>query len=230
MKATQQNFDVLETGIFTPHARSVPSLRSGDVGFVIANIKDVRHAQVGDIIVDRRFEAESEALSGFKPVTPVVFSGLFPVVSSDYPSLREALEKLKLNDAAFSFEPETSAALGFGFRCGFLGLLHLEIIQERLEREFDMSLITTAPTVVYDVDTTDGATLRIENPADLPDPSEISEIREPMIKATIHVPTEFCGPVIKLCEERRGCQLDLGYVGDTRMMITYELPLNEIVL
>ena len=199
------------------------------MGFVIANSKDVRHAQVGDTIVDKARADESESLSGFKPVTPVVFSGLFPVNSSDYPSLREALEKLKLNDAAFAFEPETSAALGFGFRCGFLGLLHLEIVQERLEREFDMSLITTAPTVVYEVDTTDGASLRIENPADLPDATEISEIREPVIKATIHVPTEYCGPVIKLCEERRGVQLNLSYVGETRIMITYQLPLNEIV-
>ena len=148
MKATEQTFEVLETGVFTPHACAVPALRSGDVGFCIANIKDVRHAQVGDTIVDKAHATTSEALSGFKPVTPVVFSGLFPVNSKDYPSLREALEKLKLNDAAFAFEPETSAALGFGFRCGFLGLLHLEIVQERLEREFDMSLITTAPTVV----------------------------------------------------------------------------------
>ena len=229
MKATEQTFDVLETGVFTPHACSVPMLRSGDVGFVIANIKDVRHAQVGDTIVEKARADESESLSGFKPVTPVVFSGLFPVNSSDYPSLREALEKLKLNDAAFAFEPETSAALGFGFRCGFLGLLHLEIVQERLEREFDMSLITTAPTVVYEVDTTDGATLRIENPADLPDAAEIAEIREPVIKATIHVPTEYCGPVIKLCEERRGVQLNLAYVGESRIMVTYQLPLNEIV-
>ena len=177
MKATEQTFEVLETGVFTPHACAVPSLRSGDVGFCIANIKDVRHAQVGDTIVDKAHAKTSEALSGFKPVTPVVFSGLFPVNSADYPSLREALEKLKLNDAAFAFEPETSAALGFGFRCGFLGLLHLEIVQERLEREFDMSLITTAPTVVYEVDTTDGEMLRIENPADLPDAAEIAQIR-----------------------------------------------------
>ena len=229
MKATEQTFEVLETGVFTPHACAVPELRSGDVGFCIANIKDVRHAQVGDTIVDKAHASTSEALSGFKPVTPVVFSGLFPVNSADYPSLREALEKLKLNDAAFAFEPETSAALGFGFRCGFLGLLHLEIVQERLEREFDMSLITTAPTVVYEVDTTDGEMLRIENPADLPDAAEISQIREPVIKATIHVPTEFCGVVIKLCEERRGMQLNLAYVGETRIMVTYELPLNEIV-
>ncbi len=229
MKATEQTFEVLETGVFTPHACAVPKLRSGDVGFVIANIKDVRHAQVGDTIVDEAYADESESLSGFKPVAPVVFSGLFPVISSDYPSLRDALEKLKLNDAAFAFEPETSAALGFGFRCGFLGLLHLEIVQERLEREFDMSLITTAPTVVYEVDTTDGGSLRIENPADLPDAAEIAEIREPVIKATIHVPTEYCGPVIKLCEERRGVQLNLAYVGETRIMVTYQLPLNEIV-
>lgn len=229
MKATGQVFDVLEVGVFSPAATPLKELRSGDVGFVIANIKEVRHAQVGDTIVDSAHIKDSEPLSGFKEVTPVVFSGLFPVVSSDYSDLREALEKLRLNDAAFSFEPETSAALGFGFRCGFLGLLHLEIVQERLEREFGMSLITTAPTVVYDVTTTDGELLRIENPAHMPDPQEIREIREPFIQATIHVPTEYCGPVIKLCEERRGIQKDLGYVGTTRMMVHYELPLSEVV-
>ncbi|MCA9537590.1 MAG: translation elongation factor 4 [Myxococcales bacterium] len=228
-KATERTFEVLEVGAFMPHARPLDALVAGDVGFVIANIKEVADARVGDTIVDARLASTLPALSGFKEVTPVVFSGLFPVVSSEYDSLREALEKLKLNDAAFSFEPETSAALGFGFRCGFLGLLHLEIVQERLEREFDVDLITTAPTVVYEVDTTDGQSTRIENPAHLPDPQNILEIREPYIKAVIHVPSEYAGPVIALCEERRGQQTNLGYAGTKRMMVHYDLPLNEVV-
>ena len=229
MKATKQTYEVLEVGAFTPGATKLDTLQSGDVGFVIANIKEVRHAKVGDTIVDAKLRNELEPLSGFKEVAPVVFSGLFPVVSSDYEDLRDALEKLRLNDAAFSFEPETSAALGFGFRCGFLGLLHLEIVQERLEREFDMDLITTAPTVVYHVDTTDGETLKVDNPAHLPEPQEIAEIREPYIKATIHVPPDYVGAVISLCEERRGEQINLGYAGQSRMLVTYLLPLSEIV-
>jgi GTP-binding protein LepA len=229
MKTTCQVFEVLEVGVFSPGATALPELKSGDVGFVIANIKEVRNARVGDTIVDSRHIEDSQPLSGFKEVTPVVFSGLFPVNSSDYGDLREALEKLRLNDAAFSFEPETSAALGFGFRCGFLGLLHLEIVQERLEREFGMSLITTAPTVVYEVSTTDGEVLRIENPAHMPDSQSISQIKEPFIAATIHVPSEYCGQVIKLCEERRGIQKDLTYAGTTRMMVHYDLPLSEVV-
>ena len=229
LKATEIDFEVLEVGAFTPGATALPELLSGDVGFVIANIKEVRHARVGDTIVDYDKRNELSPLAGFKEVTPVVFSGLFPVVSSDYGQLREALEKLRLNDAAFSFEPETSAALGFGFRCGFLGLLHLEIVQERLEREFDMDLITTAPTVIYEVDTTDGDSLRVDNPALLPDPSLISQIREPYIRAIIHVPTEYCGQVIKLCEDRRGMQTELAYSGTKRMLVHYDLPLSEIV-
>jgi GTP-binding protein LepA len=229
MKATDRTFDVLEVGAFMPHAKALPELLAGDVGFVIANIKEVRDARVGDTIVDAKLKAELEPLSGFKEVTPVVFSGLFPVISSDYGDLREALEKLRLNDAAFSWEPETSAALGFGFRCGFLGLLHLEIVQERLEREFNMDLITTAPTVVYEVDTTDGEMLRIDNPAHLPEIQSIAQIREPYIKSTVHVPSEYCGPVIALCEERRGIQTDLGYAGTNRMLIHYDLPLSEVV-
>ncbi len=228
-KATEKQFEVLEVGCFTPGATAVPALVSGDVGFVIANIKEIRDARVGDTVVDYARRAQLKPLAGFKEVTPVVFSGLFPVVSSDYGQLREALEKLRLNDAAFSFEPETSAALGFGFRCGFLGLLHLEIVQERLEREFDMDLITTAPTVIYQVDTTDGETLKVDNPALLPDPTEIAEIREPYIKSTIHVPTEYCGQVLKLCEERRGIQTQLAYSGTNRMLIHYDLPLSEVV-
>jgi len=229
MKATEKHYDVLEVGSFSPGAREMPELLAGDVGFVIANIKEVRDARVGDTIVDYDRRAELEPLSGFKDVTPVVFSGLFPVVPADYDLLRDALEKLRLNDAAFSFEPEVSAALGFGFRCGFLGLLHLEIVQERLEREFNMDLITTAPTVVYEVLTKEGETLRVDNPARLPAPDEIEDIREPYIKATIHVPTEYCGPVLKLCEERRGVQTELAYASANRMLIHYDLPLAEVV-
>ena len=229
MKATERHYDVLEVGSFSPGAREMPELLAGDVGFVIANIKEVRDARVGDTIVDYDRSAELEPLSGFKDVTPVVFSGLFPVVPADYDLLRDALEKLRLNDAAFSFEPEVSAALGFGFRCGFLGLLHLEIVQERLEREFNMDLITTAPTVVYEVLTKEGETLRVDNPARLPAPDEIEDIREPYIKATIHVPTEYCGPVLKLCEERRGVQTELAYASANRMLIHYDLPLAEVV-
>lgn len=227
-KATEQVFEVLEVGAFMPHAARLERLEAGDVGFVIANIKEVRHAKVGDTIVAATHR-DLEPLSGFKEVAPVVFSGLFPVVSSDYDDLRDALGKLRLNDAAFSFEPETSAALGFGFRCGFLGLLHLEIVQERLEREFNMDLITTAPTVVYEVDTTDGEHLKVDNPSLLPEPSDIAEIREPYIKATIHVPPDYVGSVISLCEERRGEQIDLGYAGQSRMLVKYHLPLSEIV-
>ncbi|MGK0362106.1 MAG: GTP-binding protein LepA [Bradymonadia bacterium] len=229
MLATDQSYEVLEVGAFMPEATAVTELISGDVGFVIANIKEVRHARVGDTMVAFEHKDTAQPLSGFKEVTPVVFSGLFPITSSDYPALREALEKLKLNDAAFSFEPETSAALGFGFRCGFLGLLHLEIVQERLEREFDMDLITTAPTVVYNVFTNDGEELQIDNPSLLPEPPDIARIDEPIIKATIHVPSEYVGPVLQLCEERRGVQISLDYAGTNRMMITYHLPLGEVV-
>ncbi len=229
MLATDQTYEVIEVGVFSPGAVAVDALLSGDVGFVVANIKEVRHARVGDTLVEAALKDQLEPLAGFKEVTPVVFSGLFPIISSDYADLREALEKLRLNDAAFSFEPETSAALGFGFRCGFLGLLHLEIIQQRLEREFDMDLITTAPTVVYKVDTTAGETIEVDNPALLPDVQEIAEIREPYINATVHVPTEYCGAVLQLCEERRGIQRDLGYSGTKRMLIHYDLPLSEVV-
>ena len=229
MKATGQFYEVAEVGAFMPAAIQVPELRSGDVGFVITGIKDVRQARVGDTIVAAEHIASSEPLKGFKDVMPMVFSGMFPVVSADYEALREALDKLRLNDAAFTFEPETSAALGFGFRCGFLGLLHLEIVQERLEREFNMDLITTAPTVVYEVTKVDGEMLRIDNPALLPEAPEITEIREPIIQATVHVPTEYCGPILKLCEERRGLQTSLDYAGPQRMLIHYELPLSEVV-
>jgi len=229
MKNVGETFEVLEVGVFTPKAKQLDALRGGDVGFVIANIKEVRHAQVGDTIVAYDDREALAPLPGFKPVTPVVFSGLFPVIPADYDELRDALGKLRLNDSAFHFEPETSAALGFGFRCGFLGLLHLEIIQERLEREFDMDLITTAPTVVYKVHTNAGVIINVDNPSLLPDPAEIDHIDEPVIKATIHIPASYCGAVLKLCEDRRGVQIELRYVGRDRMMILYHLPLAEVV-
>ena len=227
--ATDQPYDVLEVGVFAPGAKAVEQLQSGDVGFVIANIKDVRHARVGDTMVDFAHRTTSKPLAGFKEVSPVVFSGLFPVVSSDYGDLREALEKLKLNDAAFTFEPETSAALGFGFRCGFLGLLHLEIVQERLEREFDMDLITTAPTVVYEVVLNDGSTIHVENPAKLPEVGKYQEIREPIITATIFMPQDYVGPVITLCNQKRGNQIDMRYHG-RQVQLIYEMPMNEVVM
>ena len=228
-KASGQTFEVAEVGAFAPAPLALPALSAGDVGFVIANIKEVRNARVGDTIVAAEHHSTLEPLPGFRDVTSMVFSGLFPVISSDYDQLREALEKLRLNDAAFTFELETSVALGFGFRCGFLGLLHLEIVQERLEREYGMDLITTAPTVVYEAARSSGEVVRVDNPALLPDASEVVEIREPFINATIHVPAQYCGPILKLCMERRGVQKSLDYAGTQRMMIIYTLPLSEIV-
>lgn len=220
--------EVTEIGVFSPGPEPVKRLGPGEVGFVIAMIKDVNQAKVGDTITLAETPAE-EPLPGFKDIKPMVFCGFFPTESDDYEDLRDALDKLVLNDASISYEPETSQALGFGFRCGFLGLLHMEIIQERLEREFDLDLITTAPSVVYEVETTDGETVKVENPALLPDVALIKEIREPFIKATIHVPPDQVGPVIGLCEERRGIQLDLRYSGANRIILTYEIPMNEVM-
>ena len=214
-------------GVFTPKLTEVQSLGSGQLGFFTAAIKTVADTQVGDTITEDR-NPTSLPLDGFKPSVPVVFCGLFPIDAADYEQLRESLERLRLNDASFSFEAETSAALGFGFRCGFLGLLHLEIIQERLEREFDLDLITTAPSVVYKINMNSGETLQLHNPSDMPDIVKISSIEEPWIKATIFVPDEFLGPILSLCTERRGEQVELTYVG-TRAMVVYKLPLNEVV-
>jgi GTP-binding protein LepA len=221
-------FEVQEVGAFTPFAEKLEELGTGEVGFVIANIKDIHQTQIGDTIteVDRPCAA---ALPGFKEAKPMVFAGLYPVEAKDYGELKDALEKLQLNDASFHFEPETSQALGFGFRCGFLGLLHMEIVQERLEREYNIELITTAPTVVYEVRSTDGKVERIDNPAKLPPQQQIQSIEEPIIAATVHVPNEYVGAVMKLCEERRGRQKDLTYVGRDRVMVRYELPLAEVV-
>ena len=228
LMASGREYHVEQTGIYTPKRRSTPELGVGEVGYVIAGIKDVRSARVGDTITHADRPAAA-ALPGFKEIKPRVFAGLYPVDASDYDAFRTALDKLSLNDASLHFEPETSQALGFGFRCGFLGMLHMEIIQERLEREYNLNLITTAPTVVYEVLTTSGETVAVENPARLPDPGQIEEIREPIIRASILVPQEYVGPVMGLCMEKRGIQRNMQYVG-RQVMLTYELPLNEVVL
>lgn len=221
-------FEVQEVGAFTPLAQKLPQLSAGEVGFIVANIKDIHQTQVGDTITDADRPCD-KALTGFKQVQPMVFAGIFPVEGKAYGDLRDALEKLQLNDASFRYEPETSQALGFGFRCGFLGLLHMEIIQERLEREYSLDLITTAPTVIYEVHTQDQQVLRIDNPAHLPAPSEINRIEEPLMLASIHVPQEYVGTVMQLCEDRRGTQKDIRYVGHNRVVLSYELPLAEVV-
>lgn len=218
---------VERVGVFTPKPLQVDELGCGSIGFITAGIKDISETQVGDTITDDARPAD-KPLPGFKPTVPVVFCSLFPSDGADYDRLRDSLGKLKLNDSSLHFEPETSNALGLGFRCGFLGLLHLEIIQERLEREFDLDLITTAPSVVYHVYLSDGSMQELHNPADMPDPVKIDHIEEPWIKATIMVPDEFLGPVLKLCEEKRGIQQDLTYVGG-RAMVVYRLPLAEVV-
>jgi len=214
-------------GVFNPKRTEVESLGPGEIGFITAQIKEVAHAAVGDTITDERKPA-AEALPGFRDVQPVVFCGLFPVDAADFEDLRAAIGRLRLNDASFTYEMETSAALGFGFRCGFLGLLHLEIIQERLSREFDLDLIATAPSVIYKIALQDGSEIELHNPADLPDPVKIVSIAEPWIKATILTPDEYLGSVIKLCQDRRGSQRELSYVG-SRALVVYDLPLNEVV-
>ena len=220
-------------GVFRPKIENLPELGPGEIGFITAQIKDIGETHVGDTITDARRPA-AEALPGFKEVQPVVFCGLFPVDAADFEKLRESIQKLRLNDASFSFEMETSAALGFGFRCGFLGLLHLEIIQERLTREYDLDLITTAPSVVYRIHLTkaageaEGKVIELHNPADMPDPNRIEMIEEPWIEATIYVPDEYLGPILKLCQDRRGIQKNLTYVAG-RAQLVYELPLNEVV-
>ncbi|HUN46792.1 MAG TPA: translation elongation factor 4 [Stellaceae bacterium] len=227
MMATGATHAVERVGVFTPKGQPVEELGPGEIGFITAGIKAVADTSIGDTITEERRLA-AEPLPGFRPVQPVVFCGLFPSDANDYGKLRESLAKLRLNDASFNFEPETSAALGFGFRCGFLGLLHLEIIQERLEREFDLDLVTTAPSVVYHIHLTNGEKMEMHNPADMPDPVKIDHIEEPWINATILVPDEFLGAVLALCEERRGVQKDLTYAG-SRAMVVYRLPLNEVV-
>src|SRR5689334_24488319 len=227
MMSTGAAHQVDRVGIFTPKMQQVDDLGPGEIGFLTAAIKTVADCQVGDTITEERRPAP-EPLPGFKPSVPVVFCGLFPTDAADYEQLRDSLAKLRLNDASFHYEPETSAALGFGFRCGFLGLLHLGIIQERLTREFDLDLIATAPSVVYHIHKTNGTMQELHNPVDMPDPSIIDHIEEPWIKATIMVPDDYLGSVLSLCTERRGQQVDLTYVGN-RAMVVYRIPLNEIV-
>jgi GTP-binding protein LepA len=227
MMGTGAVYDVDRVGVFTPKKVEVNELGPGEIGFLTASIKEVADTRVGDTVTDEK-NTTVEALPGFKPAQPVVFCGLFPVDAAQFEDLRAAMGKLRLNDASFSFEMETSAALGFGFRCGFLGLLHLEIIQERLEREFNLDLIATAPSVIYKITQTDGTQLEIHNPVDMPDVVKISEIQEPWIEATIMTPDEYLGAVLKLCQDRRGNQKELTYVGN-RAMVKYELPLNEVV-
>jgi GTP-binding protein LepA len=227
MMGTDAHYEVDKIGVFRPKMQDVTELGPGEVGFITAQIKQVADTRVGDTITDEKRSC-AEALPGFKPAQPVVFCGLFPVDAADFDDLRAAMGRLRLNDASFSYEMESSAALGFGFRCGFLGLLHLEIIQERLEREFNLDLIATAPSVVYKIVQRDSAMVELHNPADMPDPTRIEAIEEPWIRATILTPDDYLGAVLKLCQERRGVQIDLSYVGK-RAMATYDLPLNEVV-
>jgi GTP-binding protein LepA len=229
LMATKQDFEVLELGVFSPKAMPVEELGVGEVGFVVANIKVVADAKIGDTLTET-LRPTTEPFPGFKELKPMVFAGLYPVESHQYAELREALEKLRLNDASFFYEPETSAALGFGFRCGFLGLLHMEIVQERLEREYNMDLVTTAPGVLYRVTTTDGEVHEIDSPAKLPDAGRISKLEEPIITAMILTPSEFVGPILQLCQDKRGVQKKLEYLKSDRVLITYELPFNEVVM
>ncbi|MCL0077582.1 translation elongation factor 4 [Peptococcaceae bacterium] len=228
MMATGSEFEVDEVGVFKPKLFETESLTAGEVGFIAAGIKNVKECRVGDTITDAENPAE-EPLPGYKKAVPVVFCGLYPVDNADYDDLRDALDKLSLNDASLVYEPETSEALGFGFRCGFLGLLHMEIIQERLEREYNLSIITTAPSVVYHVYTTAGDVVKVENPSKMPPPGKIDHLEEPFVKATIMVPKDFVGSIMELCQERRGVFKNMEYVGISRVMLTYELPLSEIV-
>ena len=226
--ATGNEFDVTEVGVFTTTLKPTDELAAGEVGYIAASIKSVSETKVGDTITDVANPAK-EALPGYKQANPMVFCGIYPADGADYESLRDALDKLVLNDASLSYEPETSMALGFGFRCGFLGLLHMEIIQERLEREFDLDLVTTAPSVIYKVKKNDGTELTVDNPSNLPDPSEIQYMEEPMVEAHIMTPSDYVGAIMELCQEKRGVFRDMKYIEENRVNILYELPLNEII-
>ena len=227
MMASGATFDTVEVGCFRPGYVAMDELRPGDVGYIGASIKDIVDTRVGDTITDADNPAE-EPLPGYRQVSPMVYCGIYPADGADYEPLHEALDKLRLNDASLVFEPETSAALGYGFRCGFLGLLHMEVIQMRLEREFDLNLITTAPNVVYELTKTDGTEMRLDNPTDMPDPSSIAEMREPYVLAHIHTPEEYVGPLMDLCQQKRGEFRDMQYEGN-RVVLRYEMPLNEII-
>jgi GTP-binding protein LepA len=229
LMAEGQDYESLQVGVFSPKPIEVAELGVGEVGFLVANIKKISDAKIGDTITESA-RPTTEPFPGFKELKPMVFAGLYPVEGHEYPELRDALEKLRLNDASFFYEPETSAALGFGFRCGFLGLLHMEIVQERLEREFDMDLVTTAPGVLYRVTTTDGEVQEIDSPAKLPDAGRIKMIEEPVITAMILTPSEHVGAILQLCQDKRGIQKKLEYVAADRVLVTYELPFNEVVL
>lgn len=229
LMATKQDYEVDQVGVFSPKAQPVSELGVGEVGFVVANIKRVSDARIGDTVTEATHKT-TNPFPGFKKLKPMVFAGLYPVEGHQYSDLREALEKLHLNDASFFYEPETSTALGFGFRCGFLGLLHMEIVQERLEREFNMNLVTTAPGVLYRVTTTEGSVIEIDSPAKLPEAGRIAKLEEPVIVATILTPSEHVGPILKLCQDKRGVQKKLEYLKWDRVLITYEMPFNEVVL
>ncbi len=229
MISSGKEFEVLKLGVHTPEDMEVESLSAGEVGFLVAGIKDVADCKIGDTITSAANQ-DPQPLPGFQEIKPMVFSGLYPADSVQYEGLRDALAKLRLNDASFFYQPETSVALGFGFRCGFLGLLHMEIIQERLEREYNLDLISTAPTVIYRINCTDGRVVEIDNPSKMPPAQEISSIEEPMVRASIHVPNEYIGNIVKLCEDKRGSQQEIKYIDETRAMVIYNLPLNEIVL
>jgi GTP-binding protein LepA len=229
LMAEKQDYEVLDLGVFSPKAIPVDQLGVGEVGFVVANIKVVADAKIGDTVTETHRQT-TEPFPGFKELKPMVFAGLYPVESHQYAELREALEKLRLNDASFFYEPESSTALGFGFRCGFLGLLHMEIVQERLEREYNMDLVTTAPGVLYRVTTTDGEVHEIDSPAKLPDAGRITRLEEPVITAMILTPSNFVGPILQLCQDKRGVQKKLEYLKSDRVLITYELPFNEVVM
>ena len=228
MMNTKKKFEVTEVGVMAPKPTELPELAAGDVGYIAASIKDIRSCRVGDTITDAD-NMTAEALPGYKKATPMVYCGIYPGEGEKYENVRDALEKLQVNDAALEFEAETSAALGFGFRCGFLGLLHMEIMQERLEREFDLNIVTTAPSVIYRVTKTDGEVVMIQNPANLPEPGEIQMIEEPIVKGDIIVPKDFVGAVMELCQERRGTMHNMEYIDDRRVMLHYDLPLNEVI-
>ena len=226
--ATGSICEVVEVGVFTPKMMAIDQLSAGDVGYICGSIKNVRDARVGDTVTEAE-RPTKEALPGYKPAIPMVYSGIYPVDGAKYDELKESLEKLQINDAALNFEPETSVALGFGFRCGFLGLLHMEIIQERIEREFNLDIITTAPSVIYKVTKTDGEVIDITNPTNLPKPTEIAYMEEPVVKASIIAPKDYVGSVMELCQERRGTYINIEYIEETRAVIYYDIPLNEII-
>ena len=226
--ATESTCEVVEVGVFTPKMMAIDKLSAGDVGYICGSIKNVRDARVGDTVTEAE-RPTKEPLPGYKPAIPMVYSGIYPVDGAKYDELKEALEKLQINDAALNFEPETSVALGFGFRCGFLGLLHMEIIQERIEREFNLDIITTAPSVIYKVTKTDGEVIDITNPTNLPKPTEIAYMEEPVVKASIIAPKDYVGSVMELCQERRGSYINIEYIEETRAVIYYDIPLNEII-